>query len=124
MDATAHDDAAMEADASESTDASAHGDAATGADAAGGTCAQETSVEACDARTDCHSVFVDPRTCGCAALGCCAHFERCAEGKIAKCTAPGGLGCEIAEPYCEGPYVIAYTDICYEGCVRQTECGP
>jgi hypothetical protein len=101
-------------DAGNSTDASSHADA--------GSCAQETTVEGCDARTDCHSVFIDPHDCRCAALGCCAHFQRCADGKKANCTGP--VACTIASIFCEGPYVVSYTNACYEGCVRATECGP
>jgi len=106
-------------DAGNFTDAKA--DASSKLDAAAGSCAQETTVAACDARTDCHSVFVDPHTCGCAALGCCAHFHACAEGKKANCTGP--VGCTIPTPYCEGPYVISYANACYEVCVRATACG-
>jgi hypothetical protein len=87
-------------------------------------CGQVTTQAACDTRTDCHSVFVDPGTCGCAAAGCCAHFSRCADGGQATCKAPSGLACQIATPYCESPYVVSYTNNCYEGCVASTECAP
>jgi hypothetical protein len=87
----------------------------------GETCGQATTLDACDARPDCHPVYFDPRTCGCAAVGCCAHFQRCAAGKKAKCT--GVPSCNAAAPYCEGPYVVSYTDICFEGCVRKTDCA-
>jgi hypothetical protein len=30
----------------------------------------------------------------------------------------------VAPPNCEGPYVVSYTDTCYEGCVLSSECGP
>jgi hypothetical protein len=86
-------------------------------------CAQETTKDACDARPDCHSVFVDPGTCGCAAAGCCAHFSACADGAQATCKAPTLL-CRIATPYCEAPYVVSYTSNCYEGCVQSTACAP
>jgi hypothetical protein len=86
-------------------------------------CANVTTLAACDARTDCHSVFVDPATCGCNAVGCCAHFSRCADGGKALCT--GTPLCKIVTPYCEAPaYVVSYTASCYEGCVRPTECAP
>jgi hypothetical protein len=86
-------------------------------------CANVTTLAACDARTDCHSVFVDPGTCGCAAVGCCAHFSRCAAGGKASCK--GTPLCQIATPYCEAPaFVVSYTANCYEGCVRPTECAP
>jgi hypothetical protein len=87
-------------------------------------CGQVTTQDACDTRTDCHSVFVDPGTCGCAASGCCAHFSRCADGGKAMCKPPSGLACAIATPYCESPYVVSYTNNCYEGCVASTECAP
>jgi len=86
------------------------------------TCAQVTTKDACEARTDCHSVFVDPHNCTCAALGCCAQFSRCADGDKAMCKATG-LACGAATPYCEGPYVISYTAVCFEGCVQSTDCA-
>jgi hypothetical protein len=97
-------------------------DASVPPDAKPSPCAQATSLADCDARTDCHAVFVDLRTCGCAQLGCCAHFSRCADGDRAACK--GTPLCEIPTPYCEGPYVISYTATCYDGCVRAAECAP
>ena len=86
-------------------------------------CSIATSQESCDARPDCHSVFVDPGTCGCAAVGCCAHFSRCADGKPV-CTPPAAFSCTIAKPYCEAPaYVVSYAGGCYEGCVPAAACG-
>jgi hypothetical protein len=85
-------------------------------------CSAVTTLEACDARTDCHSVFTDPRNCACAALGCCARFSRCADGDRAGCTSKG-IACEAPVPYCEAPYVVSYAQLCYEGCVRMTECA-
>jgi hypothetical protein len=85
-------------------------------------CGQVTTLDQCEARNDCHSVFVDPGTCGCAAVGCCAHFSRCADGNTARCT--GIPACDAAIPFCEGPYVVAYTATCYEGCVKKTDCAP
>jgi hypothetical protein len=77
---------------------------------------------ACDARGDCHSVFVDKVSCDCAVAGCCASFSRCADGKAA---CKGTPLCKSATPYCEAPaYVVSYTANCYEGCVRPTECAP
>jgi hypothetical protein len=86
-------------------------------------CTQVTTRDACEARSDCHSVFVDPHTCACAALGCCAQFSRCADGDKATCKAPTGLACGAATPYCESPYVVSYTATCFEGCVQQTDCA-
>jgi hypothetical protein len=83
-------------------------------------CSSLTMLADCDARPDCHSVFYDPGTCGCAAAGCCAHFQRCAAGAKAACT--GTVACTIVKPYCELPYVVSYSGSCYEGCVKQTEC--
>ncbi len=79
-----------------------------------------TTQFACDARSDCHAVFEDPHNCACAALGCCARFARCADGR-ARCT-NAGIACERVTPYCERPYVVSYAQLCYEGCVRATEC--
>ena len=84
-------------------------------------CSEVTTQAACDARDDCHSVFEDPGTCGCASLGCCAHFKSCADGNWASCLGPAS--CEMMEPFCEPPYVIAYKDLCYEGCVQQDDCA-
>jgi hypothetical protein len=90
-------------------------------DATSGTCSQVTTQAACDSRSDCHSVFVDPGTCGCAAAGCCAHFDRCADVGHANCSGP--VACMAPQPFCEAPYVLSYTGVCYEGCVRQSECA-
>lgn len=76
------------------------------------------SADACDARPDCHAVFVD-HPCGCASAGCCTTFSRCADGK-ANCAGPAL--CNIAPPACAGPYVVSYASSCYEGCVLKTEC--
>jgi hypothetical protein len=84
-------------------------------------CAALTTLQACDARTDCHAVFDDPGTCGCGSPGCCAHFARCADGDRASCT-PAALLCKAAQPFCEQPYVVGYVGSCYEGCVRASEC--
>ena len=86
-------------------------------------CGQVTTRDACEARPDCHSVFVDPHNCACAALGCCAQFSRCADGDTATCKVPSGIACGAAPPYCEGPYVVSYTATCYEGCVQQSDCA-
>ena len=96
------------------------GACATG-DAGATTCGQVTTQAECDSRSDCHSVFVDPGTCGCASPGCCAHFNICANGGRANCTGP--VLCLAPQPFCELPYVLSYTAVCYEGCVRQSECA-
>jgi hypothetical protein len=85
-------------------------------------CAMVTTLVACEARGDCHSVFVDPGTCGCAVSGCCAKFSRCADGDTGMCT--GTPACTAATPFCESPYVVAYTATCYEGCVQKKDCAP
>jgi hypothetical protein len=90
-------------------------------DAALGTCGQVTTRTECDGRNDCHSVFVDPGNCGCAALGCCAKFSRCADGGRAKCS--GMPICEMALPHCEGSFVVSYAGDCWEGCVSQDRCA-
>lgn len=101
-------------------------DAAVASDTGAGACSQLTTQTACDARSDCHSVFYDPGDCGCASPGCCARFSQCKEGAQAVCVSPSpGTGfCDMATPVCEGPYVLAYTTYCYEGCVLATECAP
>jgi hypothetical protein len=99
------------------------GSAGSGGGGSGGAtaCSSVTTLDACDARGDCHAVFQDPGTCGCAGLGCCARFSRCAAGERADCT-PDGIACEMATPHCESPYTVSYTGVCYEGCVRASEC--
>jgi Kazal-type serine protease inhibitor domain len=92
-------------------------------DASTGSCSQVTTQAECDSRSDCHSVFMDLGTCGCAAAGCCEHFNRCADGGRANCNAPVQFGCTIAQPSCGGAYVMSYTSNCYEGCVLQSECA-
>jgi hypothetical protein len=90
-------------------------------DAASGSCSAITTQAACDGRSDCHSVFADPGTCGCAAVNCCMHFNRCADGGRANCTGP--VACMAPQPVCTAPYTLSYTNVCYEGCVLQTECA-
>jgi hypothetical protein len=87
------------------------------------TCAQMATRDACEARSDCHPVFVDGRDCNCAALGCCTRFTRCADGATAVCQAPP-ITCDAVAPYCEGPYVVAYSGGCFEGCVLASDCAP
>ncbi len=82
----------------------------------------QLDASACAARTDCHRVFRDDHFCECDALGCCAYFDRCADG-AADCS-DAHLGCRQAPPLCEGPYVIGYQDVCYEGCVLASDCPP
>jgi hypothetical protein len=85
-------------------------------------CADMATKEACDARSDCHPVFVDGRDCACAALGCCARFSSCADGATAVCKSPSII-CDAIPPHCEGPYVVGYANGCYEGCVRSSDCA-
>jgi len=90
-------------------------------DAASGSCSAITTQAACDGRSDCHSVFADPGTCGCAGVNCCMHFNHCADGGRANCTGP--VACLAPQPACLPPYTLAYTNVCFEGCVLQTECA-
>jgi hypothetical protein len=85
-------------------------------------CAEVKTEEACAARADCHAVYFDPGGCACLALGCCAQFDQCGDGATAACT--GTALCKRVEPHCEGPYVIAYLESCYEGCVLRIDCAP
>src|SRR5205823_330564 len=90
-------------------------------DCAPATCESITTRDGCDASPNCHSVFVDDQACKCAPAGCCTRFSRCAEGKTAQCSGP--VACDADQPLCEGPYVVAYTGVCYEGCVLASECA-
>jgi hypothetical protein len=85
-------------------------------------CSSLMTRDACDARGDCHSVFQDLGVCGCAPAGCCTMFSRCAEEGKARCS--GMIQCRVAPPICAGPYVVSYTDTCYEGCALSSECSP
>jgi len=85
-------------------------------------CAQVQTKDACELRSDCHSVFVDPMTCLCAQPGCCMMWNRCVDGDQARCT--GQPACKSLAPVCEGDYTLAYTDVCYEGCVQKKDCAP
>jgi hypothetical protein len=89
------------------------------------TCDQVTTLADCDARSDCHSVF-EPGACGCA-FCCCTFFSRCADGAFADCKGPSA--CNIAPPDCNNPacngeFTVGYSNLCYEGCVRQSACAP
>jgi hypothetical protein len=89
-----------------------------------GACSQVTTLEACEARLDCHPVFTDPGPdgCACTAVGCCARFSRCADVGLANCVGPAA--CASPTPYCEEPaYVVSYADSCFEGCVRPEDCA-
>jgi len=94
-----------------------------GVDSSSAACSTATTQADCEARNDCHAVFVDPGTCECAAPGCCTRFSYCAKGAKADCTEPTAFSCTIMAPFCEDPYVLAYAGGCYEGCVLETQCA-
>lgn len=76
----------------------------------------------CDADSRCHPVYSrvcegDPNN-----PQCLMHFASCGNGATASCT--GAPSCDALEPICEGETVVSYTTLCYEGCVRRTDCGP
>ncbi len=98
------------------------GVACTGA--ACSTCSLAGTLEECEARPECHSVFVDPGTCGCGSVGCCARFSRCADGEQADCLGANVM-CDAMTPFCDNPaYVWSYSGFCYEGCVDPKDCAP
>ena len=84
-------------------------------------CSEVTTQTECDVRSDCHSVFLPGTTCGCSAVGCCMLFSRCADGGRANCTGP--VACMAPQPNCGTLYNLSYTGVCYEGCVRPSECA-
>ncbi len=89
---------------------------------ASGACSEVTVLADCEARTDCHSVYQDPGTCGCASVGCCAKFSRCVDGDRADCEGKA-LSCDAVTPFCEEPaFVVSYSGFCYEGCVKPKDC--
>jgi hypothetical protein len=86
-------------------------------------CSLMTTKDACDARPDCHAVYVDNGACDCSTAGCCAHFSRCADGP-AVCAPPPAFSCTTSKPYCESPaYYVSYSGGCYEGCATAAACG-
>ncbi len=94
-------------------------------------CADVTTQGACDARTECHSVFGKCQNCPCPSAGCGVGFVSCADGAKADCSGPKGVGaafCMVQPPDCASTtttaYVVSYTADCYEGCVLPAECGP
>jgi hypothetical protein len=87
-----------------------------------GTCSEEKTAAACDARSDCHSLFMDSNLCNCAEPGCCMIFERCTDRAQADCRGPAM--CKMMPPTCGTDYVVAYLETCYEGCVHPTDCAP
>jgi hypothetical protein len=87
-------------------------------------CSFASTFEECEARPECHSVFVDPGTCGCATVGCCADFSHCADGAQADCLGAQVM-CDAMTPFCDNPaYVLSYSGFCYEGCVDPKDCAP
>jgi hypothetical protein len=89
-----------------------------------GTCAEVLTFDECEARADCHSVFEDPGTCGCGSVGCCARFDRCADGDTADCQ-EASVQCDALTPFCDNPaYVVSVAGTCYEGCVDPKDCAP
>jgi hypothetical protein len=84
-------------------------------------CSELATQSECDTRNDCHSLFEDPGTCGCASPGCCARFKSCASGDKAECAGP--VVCVTDPPLCERPYVLSYTGLCYAGCVQESDCA-
>jgi hypothetical protein len=33
------------------------------------------------------------------------------------------ITCDAVAPHCEGPYVVAYSGGCFEGCVLSSDCA-
>ena len=111
---------------------------ATGVDAgcAGGACAQDAASgqdvppacsqirtqAACDQRSDCHSLNINAKSCGCTTPGCCASFDRCENGGTVACS--GQVSCTQATPYCEAPFTVQYQNDCFYGCVLGSKCAP
>jgi hypothetical protein len=48
-------------------------------------------------------------------------FNRCADGGRANCTGP--VACMAPQPNCGPLYNLSYTNVCFEGCVRPSECA-
>jgi len=85
-------------------------------------CEEITTEQSCESQPGCHGVYQDPGNCLCAGLGCCIQFARCAADPIACQPPSGGITCKRLQPSCEGDYVLAYSESCYEGCVKRTRC--
>jgi hypothetical protein len=84
-------------------------------------CADITDEATCSATTQCHPVFDEP-LCACDGVGCCAHFDHCAEGPV-HCASDALPACP-PPPSCDGTeYVIGYDGGCAEGCVLASACN-
>src|SRR5262249_42446405 len=78
---------------------------------------------ACTAPPGRHPVYIHAQACGCARVGCCTRFSRCAEGPAADCSVPIA-SCNLAPPTCDGPWLVSFDPTgCYEGCVKGSECA-
>jgi hypothetical protein len=84
-------------------------------------CSALTDEHTCSSSSNCHPVYEDFVNCGCAPVGCCMRFSRCANGQLAQCQ--GNPTCGLPTPLCEGNFVVSYTAACYEGCVMPAECA-
>jgi hypothetical protein len=83
-------------------------------------CADLQDGRDCIARGDCYPVFTSDEPCN--NICCASHFARCEQGYEAHCR--GTPVCQLLEPNCVGPFVVAYSGSCYDGCVLISECAP
>jgi hypothetical protein len=76
----------------------------------------------CGSTPGCHAVYQSFQCAAdCKQAPCCSTFLRCADGASADCNADDAR-CDIVQPYCEPPLVVAVNDVCYEGCVYPDVC--
>lgn len=89
-------------------------------------CTALTKGTDCQARSDCHAVFL-AGDCGCDAC-CCTFFDHCADGGSPDCKGPATCSepaPDCTNPDCNGTYALSYLNGCYEGCVLAQKCaGP
>jgi hypothetical protein len=86
------------------------------------TCDQVTTLAACEARADCHSVFASSPVCDCATAGCCIVFAACADGDKVSCTP--SPACTTPTPPCGPSYVASFPSGSCGDCVQAKDCAP
>jgi hypothetical protein len=87
-------------------------------------CAALTTVDACDARSDCISIFSGSELCN--SNGCENHFGQCVERAEILCydvahVCP--MDCPAFDRTCADGFVRAWQSCCEIGCQRAAECN-
>jgi hypothetical protein len=83
-------------------------------------CGEFTDEASCNQVEGCIAVYVSP-ACQCAGIGCCMHFDHCAE--TVQC-APDATPLCPPPPECKAGYTNVYDGGCAVGCVTADVCMP